>query len=332
MRFTVQPLAEEDAQRVLSWRYDAPYDVYNHTAGFSPGKYRGLKDHAGVLCGTFSWGKEAQVPAAADIYAAASGLLDFGVALRPDLTGKGLGIPACACALQWLREAFHPAGFRLAVYEWNARARRVYARLGFAPLTLRGGFLLMSLDERPWRDAARPLENGMPVYHGDPAFDRRLFYRKEDCGYDMSVFAMSAHTGTHIDAPAHLGLPGDTESWGFARLCGMAQLLDWRLPRMDGVRASRVLLRTGGRGLTPQEARGLIGAGVITLCVDAVSVGEGETEREVHLLLLRSGVAVIENAALESFAPGWYEMRCLPLRMPGSDGAPARLLLREEAP
>ncbi|MDL2317639.1 GNAT family N-acetyltransferase [Eubacteriales bacterium OttesenSCG-928-A19] len=330
MRFIIRPLTDTDIQALSGWRYAAPYDVYDESPDIPPNTElsRALADDTGALCGYFCWGEDAHVPVAEDVYATDIGPLDFGIALRPDITGRGLGLFACADALSWLRAAYTPTAFRLAVYEWNVRARRVYERLGFVPQTKRGDFLIMRLDESPWIDATRPLENGMPVYPFDPGFDRHLYYHKEDGGWDMSVFAMSAHTGTHIDAPAHIGRPGGTDTVPLDRLNGSVQLLDRGAGWLDAVRSPYILLHMHAGGFTPEEAQALLDAGIRMVGVDGMSVGEGETEWEVHRMLLEGGVTILENAALEGLSPGWYEMRCLPLRMPGSDGAPVRLLLR----
>lgn len=328
MRFYPRPLTREDADIISGWQYAAPYDVYGGEAPRTD-VAQALCDAQGSLCGFFSWGHDAQVPAARDLYTRESAL-DIGIGLRPSLAGRGAGLFACEAALAWLRNAFAPACFRLAVYGWNTRAQKVYRRAGFGPQTVRGDFLIMTRDERPWRDATRPLHNGMPVYPADPGFDRHLLYRREDSGYDMSVFAMSAHSGTHLDAPAHLGLPGAVETIPLERLEGTVQLLEWPGDGVSAVRAPGVLLKTGGRGLWLREAQALLDAGVTLIGLDGMSVGEGDDEYAVHHLLLSAGVTVLENAAIEAFAPGWYAMRCLPLSMPGSDGVPARLLLREE--
>ena len=330
MRFSVRRMDYADAQAISGWRYAAPYDVYAEDLPKEPPElYRALVDMDGTLCGFFCWGEAAQTAAGADLVKAHSDWLDFGIGLRPDLTGKGMGLWACQAALGWLRGRFHPPAFRLSVYDWNERAQRVYGRLGFVPLTVRGDFLVMVRDERPWLDATRPLENGMPVYYADPGFDRHLHYHKENCGYDMSVFFMTAHTGTHVDAPAHLGMPGDTESLPLDRLNGVVYVAAWPMPEDTLPQSPRMLFKTGGRGLTLAEAQGLVEAGVDLIGLDAMSAGEGEEEYAVHKLLLERGVLIVENIALEAFDPGWYDMRCLPLRMPGSDGAPVRLQLRK---
>lgn len=329
MVFDVRPLEQAHRDQMMGWRYAAPYAVYDGPTMAEGAACRGLFDAHGVLCGFFCWGEEARVPAALPLYGAEPGALDFGVGLSPDYAGRGTGLFAVERALDWLRGEKRPEAFRLAVYAWNGRAISVYARAGFLPRGQAGDFLLMARDERPWQEASRPLVSGMRVYPNDPPFDRHLYYTKENCGFDMSILSMTVHAGTHIDAPAHIGLPGGTESVPLDTLSGIVQLIDWETTGPDGVRAPRILLKNCGAGLRESDAEALVAQGVRLIGVDGLSVGSDACELPVHDLLLEKQVVILENAALDLFAPGFYEMRCLPLLMPGSDGAPARLLLRE---
>ncbi len=330
MRFLTRELTSEDILDISGWRYAAPYDVYNETGdGFLSGNYRGICDDHGALHGFFCWGWDAQIPAGKEIYDTDRHSIDFGMGMRPIETEVGNGYMAAECALIWLREAFHPPAFRLAVYAWNLRAQRMYARLGFQPFSMRDGFLLMSLDDRPWRDASMPLVSGITVYPGDPAFIRSLFLRKEENGFDASMITMSAHTGTHVDAPVHIGLPGGAETLTYEALNGAAQLIEWTTPDFHAIRGKRILLKNMRRGCNIEDAEALVSAGVTTVCSSVASIGCQGQELPVHTYLLQHGVTILENAVLDSFLPGWYQMRCLPLLLPGSDGAPARLFLRE---
>lgn len=332
MRFSTRDLTDQDAKAISGWRYAAPYDIYDESSwGGLDAHCRAIVAADGALAGYFCWDREARVPVAEDVYAAAPDALDVGLGLAPAWTGRGQGMFAVGCALDWLRTAYAPPAFRLAVYEWNARARRVYERLDFVTETKRGEFLLMVRDETPWQDASRALVNGVKVYPTDPPFDRRLFYTKEQSGgWDVSVLSMGAHCGTHIDAPAHIGLDGGVETIPLAHLNGAVQVLDWAAQGIAAVRGPRVLLQMDGRFLDMPQAQALVDAGVVLVGVDGLSVGEGELEYPVHALLLKAGATILENAALEAFAPGWYTMRCLPLSLPGSDGAPVRLFLRSQ--
>lgn len=331
MRFFVKPLTDEHIQTVMGWRYAAPYAIYNEgNSELSRAERRGLFDGADSLCGFFCWGEDARVPAALPLYQTEPDALDIGIGLAPEYAGRGLGLFALESALAWLAERMRPPAFRLAVHGWNVRAQRVYARAGFEPRATFGGFLLMERDDRPWLEASRPLVNGMEVYPDDPPFERRLYYKKEDCGWDMSVFGMTVHAGTHIDAPAHIGMPGGVETIPLETLSGVAQLVDYQKAGIREIRSPKVLIKGCAQGLSEKEARELLSLGVRMIGINGLTVGSEAFVMDVHRLLLEAGVVILENAALEGFAEGFYQMRCLPLLMPGSDGAPVRLLLRPE--
>jgi arylformamidase len=80
----------------------------------------------------------------------------------------------------------------------------------------------------------------------------------------------------------------------------------------------------------PQDtARYLVSSGVQTIGVDYLSVGGFDTDGpQTHQALLGAGIWIIEGLNLAGVEPGNYELVCLPLKMVGSDGAPARAILR----
>lgn len=68
---------------------------------------------------------------------------------------------------------------------------------------------------------------------------------------------------------------------------------------------------------------------ILTVGVDYLSVGGYKKDgREVHRILLRAGIWIIEGLDLSRAVPGRYELPCLPLRIVRGEGAPARALLR----
>ncbi len=94
----------------------------------------------------------------------------------------------------------------------------------------------------------------------------------------------------------------------------------------------RLLIRgqEGFSGLTLRQARRLAEAGVRLLGTELLSVAQGEDTAPVHRLLLGAGVWLVENLDLSRVQPGRYRLTCLPLRVVGAEGAPARAIL--EAP
>jgi len=340
MRWTSRPMTEADAKAVAAWRYAPPLDVYNDLEEdeLSAGGYRAaLLD--GTLAGFYCVGLAARIPDASDIYAAHPGDVDLGLGLRPDLVGRGLGLSLIEHALDFIGRA-RPV--RLAVLNWNVRARQVYERAGFCAVANSGPFMILRRPAFAWQDATRPLAEGVPTYPDDPPLVRSAFLRAEQGGYDGTHLSMTVHTGTHVDAPLHVALPGGVDDWPLERMMSTVQLLDVRegrgpipLEALEKATGSRLLLRTlspdapDGRGLGLDAASALVDRGLTLLGVDGLSVGPlGPEGLAVHRLLLGEGVLLVENLALEGFEAGWYDMRCLPLRLPDCDGAPARVLLR----
>ena len=138
----VSIVSPEAAFEIASWRYEAPYDVYDidqtpaAIAELSGGTYYAVSDRDGATTGFYCFGEAARVPCvdSASFYQE-SGYLDIGLGLRPDLTGAGAGRSFVAAGLVFGKQTFAPEkGFRLTVAQFNARAIAVYTRLGFRQL------------------------------------------------------------------------------------------------------------------------------------------------------------------------------------------------------
>ena len=152
---------------------------------------------------------------------------------------------------------------------------------------------------------------------------------------------MSAHVGTHVDAPSHV-LP-DGEPIGRLALdafIGPARVVDLpgrgevgpdALPRRC-LGVPRVLFRTGGRAfLSPLAAVRLCERGALLVGTDAMSVDpEDAADLPVHRTLLSRAVAVLENLDLTQAAPGDYRLVALPLFFKELDASPVRAILIKE--
>lgn len=192
-----------------------------------------------------------------------------------------------------------------------------------------------------WVDVSRPLHPDMETFPGDPGIIIELA-RSRAAGdpADVTRLDMGAHTGTHVDAPVHfVDGGGGVETLPLDALEGPALVLDAHASagELDAAAVGaldvptgteRVLLATGGAALAAEAAESLAGLGVRMVGVDQLSVGGPET----HRVLFAAGVVVLEGLDLSAVAPGRYGLRCLPLLIPGADGAPARALLRPEQP
>gem|GEM_PF-299673 len=254
--------------------------------------------------------------------------LCFHLHLFTDISNKHHS-QAIEFALPQPRERFRPSHFVVNVYADQLVLLNVYKRIGFAIHSFSNHHYTLALDERPFVDASMALQNSMAQYEGDPPFRRSLVAHEENGGYTVSLLSMCAHTGTHIDTPAHVG-QSQSEDIDFLMLNGSVQLIDWSIPSFDMVLSNRILLQNTRRGLTFQEAERFVAAGISFIGMDRLSVGFDRDEWIVHKILLQNGVLILENAVLHHLSPGFYQMRCLPLSIPGSDGLPVRLLLREE--
>jgi arylformamidase len=195
-------------------------------------------------------------------------------------------------------------------------------------------------------DVSVPVGPGMVVYPGDPAvtLERVASLAKGDVA-NISRLAFGVHTGTHVDAPVHFidGAPA-AEALPLDVLVGPARVLDLTsAERLDASvfddfdLAERVLLKTRNSALwnldsfaedslllTADAARVLVDGGVRLVGIDYLSIGD----EAAHEVLLAAGVVPIEGLDLREVEPGEYELICAPLKLVGSDGAPARVFLR----
>ena len=201
----------------------------------------------------------------------------------------------------------------------------------------------------PWLDATTPIRDQM-VHWPDNlgvTVGRTLSQDRGDAA-NVTELHLSAHTGTHVDAPLHFTTgAGDTTTLDLGQLMGLARVVAIQDPKsisLAEVQAiaiqagDRLLFKTRISGsewstepfkpdfvaLDGDAARHLRDAGVVTVGVDYLSVGKAAA----HHALLDAGICVIEGLALQHIEPGNYDMLCLPLLIVGSDGAPARVLLR----
>jgi arylformamidase len=209
-------------------------------------------------------------------------------------------------------------------------------------------------EEQGWIDVSVPLRDRMLHWPGDPDVRIRRVSRLEDGDEaNLTHLALSAHTGTHVDSPRHFIPRGPgVDTMPLATMLGPARVIAIRHPAAidaDALepfqlrRGERILLRTRNSDtdwwtepfreafvhLTPAAAGCLAAAGVALVGVDYLSVsGWGQEAADVHRALLAAGVWVLEGLHLGKVPPGPCDLICLPLLIPGADGAPARALVR----
>jgi arylformamidase len=202
-------------------------------------------------------------------------------------------------------------------------------------------------------DVSVLLDAHLPTYPGNTPFTLESVQALARGDHaNVSAIHMSVHAGTHVDAPRHFIATGaGVESLPLEMLCGRARVIEVTTRRgitpedLAGIDLSedvRVLIKTHNSrmwgspefhtdfiGVTAAAARHFIDRGVKVLGVDYLSVEVFRTPgAPAHHALLSSGVIIIEGLDLRDVEPGVYDMFCLPLRIVGADGAPARVILR----
>ncbi len=207
----------------------------------------------------------------------------------------------------------------------------------------------------PIYDITVPIHPSMPVWPGDPQVTLEQV-ASIDAGANANVSHLKAgvHVGTHVDAPHHfLNDRRTVESLPLDVLTGPAWVV--QLPEECQVVAAadleaaaippgteRLLLKTRNSafwqtsprdfrldfvGVAADGAEWLVERGVRLIGVDYLSVAPYKQSRPTHEILLRAGVIIVEGLDLSAVPPGRYNLYCLPLKLVGSDGAPARAIL-----
>ena len=211
----------------------------------------------------------------------------------------------------------------------------------------------------PIYDVTVPVSNELPTWPGDPGVeitDWRTLSAGD--GANVSMLNLGAHTGTHVDAPAHfIEGAAKVESLPLDALIGEATVIkvpaDARVIDEEFVQkhyapgTERVLFKTCNSAFwsetDPQfhtdftyldlpAARWLVEQGIKLVGIDYLSIEKYASEKhETHIALLSRGVVILEGLNLMDIAPGTYELICLPLRLRSNkgDGAPARVVLRK---
>ncbi len=209
--------------------------------------------------------------------------------------------------------------------------------------------------EGGWVDVSVPLRSGMVHWPDNPPvrIERMLDIERGDVA-NVSTISLGSHTGTHMDAPIHFVRGGEgmdrmplDATMGLARVIEIQDPTSIKPDELDphGIgRGERVLFKTRNSSLawwtrdfiedfvyvSQEAARYLAERGVRTVGVDYLSVGGFYADGiETHRALLGAGIWVIEGLDLSRVEPGEHELICLPLKVEGGDGAPARALLRK---
>jgi arylformamidase len=202
-------------------------------------------------------------------------------------------------------------------------------------------------------DVTVPLSKESVVYPGDPhvKINRRTKVNEDESKYNLSRYSFSSHAGTHVDPPFHIIEGGITvDKLPLELLMGRARVVEVTAPvineavleEFDFTVDARVLFKTRNSYLwsnktfvkdyvyiTAGAARSLVKDGIKLVGIDYLSVDKFEGEPDTHMALLSAGTIIVEGLDLREVEPGDYELICLPLKVKDGDGAPARVVLRQ---
>jgi arylformamidase len=205
-------------------------------------------------------------------------------------------------------------------------------------------------------DISLTISSDLPTWPGDPEVVLERFSKMED-GDSCNVTQISAcvHVGTHVDAPYHyLGGQAQTVDQipintliGRAYVIHLPDEVDLITPEVltrAGIppRSRRLLFKTRNSAywngetnrfqknfvaISPEGATFIVNHGIRLVGVDYLSVAPFAEPETTHEILLQAGVVIIEGLNLSQVTQGRYSLYCLPLKIAGADGAPARAIL-----
>jgi arylformamidase len=204
-------------------------------------------------------------------------------------------------------------------------------------------------------DVSVAISTELPIWPGSPEirFERQLDLDQGDIATDTTL-CFSVHTGTHVDAPMHFVHGGNSVDRlsldtliGKAYVATVSNRIDTITPEVlaelnipTGVK--RLLLKTKNSqlwelnvkefqtnfvALTDKAAQWVVDRGIQLIGIDYLSIQKFYDGPETHQILLGAEVIVIEGLNLTAVTTGYYDMLCLPIKLKGIEGAPARVLL-----
>ena len=180
------------------------------------------------------------------------------------------------------------------------------------------------------------------VYPGDPMPEKRELKSMEKGElYNLTVFSMCAHNGTHIDAPRHFIHGGKTvDEISMDAFIGMAYVAEHSgvvtdndateiiaNAKKQNMEAAKRILIKGEVEVSLEAANVFASSNILLLGNEPQSVGPQETPMAVHLSLLYADVILLEGIRLAEVSEGVYFLNAAPLNLAGADGSPCRAVL-----
>ena len=198
-------------------------------------------------------------------------------------------------------------------------------------------------------DVTMPIYTGMPVYKNKP--EKQPTVETVTNGYvTESRLNIDVHTGTHVDAPLHMVVDGETiETLPLDKLVGPCKVFDMThiedrikkedVENLDIQKDDFLLFKTKNSYdeefnfdfifVAECAAKHLAGIGVSGIGVDALGIERSQEGHPTHKTLFGNNVIIIEGLRLKEVEQGSYTMVAAPLKLQGTDASPARIILLE---
>ena len=204
-------------------------------------------------------------------------------------------------------------------------------------------------------DITVEIKEGMLVWEGDSGVKiRQLLAIKNGAPYNLTGLYLGVHHGSHVDAPLHFLENGKSiDQFPLSAMVGPAQvveidnsvdLITAEVLKSAGIQpeTKRLLFKTKNSnywkkqipdfqrnycGVTTDGAQFLATLGLQLVGIDYLSISPLSDLEEPHRILMRKDVIILETVNLADVAPGFYDLYCLPLKLIGTEGAPARVIL-----
>jgi len=203
-------------------------------------------------------------------------------------------------------------------------------------------------------DVTRPIFSNMTVWPGDDnVLIERVSSISDGSTANVSRIAAGVHAGTHVDAPLHF-IPGgkSVDQLDVSLFTGSVTVIDTgdvkcitckMLSDVNICGSKAVFFKThysnvslnepfdtGYTGLDADAAGYLVNLGIKVVGIDTLSVEKyNSNDHIVHKTLLGNEILIVEGLCLKDVLPGKYEYICMPMLITGSDGAPARVMLKK---
>jgi arylformamidase len=207
-------------------------------------------------------------------------------------------------------------------------------------------------------DISLAIEPGLPTWPTSQGFRTRWAMRIDDGdSANVSIYEADVHTGTHVESGLHFLREGDPiERLPLEQLVGPAVVVEVEGDEVSAAAleragvpqgATRLLIKTANSerwakgwgafdsqyvALTTDAARWIAERGFELVGLDHLSIQQFHSDGETHRVLMRAGVAILEGINLAGVAPGTYTLVAAPLKLVGTEAAPARALLIDGAP